>query len=200
MVDPMKPLVLFSGGSDSALCLLRALDVVGFHDWVFVAFLDYGQPAVEQEATAAVRFLRMLYYPPPLLIGRTYVPGVSFLGSGDGSRVVPGRNLALYRAVLPSAHALGCDRVWYGAIADDAADYEDCRPSWAASVSDPGIPLEAPLASLTKRDVVRELRKRGVDPRSLWSCYSPSPGGRPCGVCRSCVALEAAMSLEESRC
>lgn len=189
----VKPLVLFSGGLDSALCLLRALDVASVHDHVFAAFLDYGQPAVEQEVVAAARFLRMLYYLSPLLIGRVRVPGVSLLGSGDGPRIVPGRNLALYRAVLPSAYALGCDRVWYGAIADDAADYEDCRSSWAASVSDPGIPLEAPLASLTKRDVVRELRKRGVDPRFLWSCYSPSPDGRACGACRSCVALEAAM-------
>ena len=39
---------------------------------------------------------------------------------------------------------------------------------------------------MTKADIVREAALLGVDLGMTWSCYDPTPAGRPCGGCDSC--------------
>jgi 7-cyano-7-deazaguanine synthase len=39
---------------------------------------------------------------------------------------------------------------------------------------------------MTKADIVVEAARLGVDLGMTWSCYDPTPDGRPCGSCDSC--------------
>ncbi len=40
---------------------------------------------------------------------------------------------------------------------------------------------------MTKAEIVKEAVKLGVDLRLTHSCYDPSPDGRACGHCDSCI-------------
>jgi 7-cyano-7-deazaguanine synthase len=41
--------------------------------------------------------------------------------------------------------------------------------------------------TLGKADIIRRGMQLGLDYGLTHSCYDPSPDGRPCGVCDSCI-------------
>jgi 7-cyano-7-deazaguanine synthase len=58
--------------------------------------------------------------------------------------------------------------------------------------------IRAPLIAMKKSEIVRKAASLGLDFALTSSCYDPSPDGRPCGACDSCLLrrkgfLEAGM-------
>ncbi|MBP6291241.1 MAG: 7-cyano-7-deazaguanine synthase, partial [Spirochaetes bacterium] len=49
------------------------------------------------------------------------------------------------------------------------------------------IIIEAPLINMTKAEIIALGTSLGVDYSLTSSCYNPSPEGKPCGICDSCM-------------
>ena len=47
--------------------------------------------------------------------------------------------------------------------------------------------IHAPLATMSKADIIRAGLNHGVDFAETSSCYDPTPEGKPCGHCDSCL-------------
>jgi 7-cyano-7-deazaguanine synthase len=106
-----------------------------------------------------------------------------------GTRLVPARNLAMLAMAANMAPSLGATRIVFGATAEDASGYPDCRADYVAAVSrllEPfGVTVDAPFA-LVRRDEIRAMATGfGLDADDSWSCYQPLDG-EPCGTCNSC--------------
>ncbi len=47
--------------------------------------------------------------------------------------------------------------------------------------------FNTPLISMNKAEIIRKGLELGVDYSLTHSCYDPSPNGKPCGACDSCL-------------
>lgn len=127
-------------------------------------------------------------------------------GTADGvipPTYVPGRNTVFIAVGLSLAEAIDAERVFLGINAVDYSGYPDCRPEYLsayqtladlatkAGLEGRGAVLTAPLAELTKADIVREALAVGVPIDVTWSCYQG--GEEPCGVCDSCRIRDKAL-------
>jgi 7-cyano-7-deazaguanine synthase len=107
---------------------------------------------------------------------------------------VPARNTIFLSVALGWAESAGAKDLFIGVNALDYSGYPDCRPAFIAAFEamanvatrDGGFTVHTPLSRMTKADIVREGARLGVDFGMTWSCYDPTPAGRPCGVCDSC--------------
>ena len=120
------------------------------------------------------------------------------IAPGIPSTYVPARNMIFLSLALGWAEACGaCDLV-IGVNALDYSGYPDCRPDFIAAFEAAatqatkagveGAPfcVHTPLIDLSKADIAREAARLGLDTAQSWSCYDPTPGGKPCGACDSC--------------
>ncbi|MCD0170474.1 7-cyano-7-deazaguanine synthase QueC [Deinococcus sp. 23YEL01] len=127
-------------------------------------------------------------------------------GTEDGvipPTYVPGRNTVFIAVGLSLAEAIDAERVFLGINAVDYSGYPDCRPEYLsayqtladlatkAGLEGRGAVLTAPLAEMTKADIVREALAVGVPVGVTWSCYQG--GEEPCGVCDSCRIRDKAL-------
>jgi 7-cyano-7-deazaguanine synthase len=187
--------VLASGGVDSAVLAHRA-NAAG--KLAALVWCNYGQPACLPEWRAMMALARSLSRPKVHEVPLTTVWAGAMLNPAGqpGARVVPVRNLLMLAHAINYAASIGAEEVQFGAIADDQPDYVDCRPEFVASVSGMaapwGIRVTAPLVGMSKAAVIAEARARGVLD-GAWSCYTPTPEGRPCGTCSSCVSRNQAL-------
>ncbi len=111
---------------------------------------------------------------------------------------VPARNTIFLSVALGWAEAAGARDLFIGVNALDYSGYPDCRPEFIAAfetmanaatkagVEGQRFTVHTPLGRMTKADIVREGARLGVDFGLTWSCYDPTPAGRPCGTCDSC--------------
>lgn len=184
----MSIVVLLSGGLDSVTLATLAKRAGVLSAAVFV---DYGQPARQQELTAARRWSSLqrarLYEISATPHGVEAMEGVGL----KGPRIVPCRNLVLVSLAATVAASIGAQEVWYGATGADQKEYADCRPVYAqamTAVLEPfGVSAHAPLAGMRRSDVCLLAKALGVVVGDTWSCYSPDSGGKPCGACNSCL-------------
>lgn len=190
----MKPLILLSGGLDSAVCL-----------WMMksrnpgVLTFKYGQPHEQAECDAAVELavaagcdmqkcmtvnLQDAFLPQKLL-------RAGFFGDNDteaGDTVVPGRNMIFLSVAASIAAVRGFDSVVIGCNASDLLDYPDCSLPFLHSAETAiqrgvgRIAIHAPLANHSKKAVVQEAKKLGVPIDLTMSCYR----GTNCGECAAC--------------
>jgi len=197
----MKPLILLSGGLDSAVCL-----------WMMknrnpgVLTFKYGQPHEKAECDAAVelavaagcdmRKCMMVNLQDAFLPQK--VMGAGFFGGDDADAsdtVVPGRNLIFLSVAASIAAVRGFDSVVIGCNASDLLDYPDCRLPFLHSTETAihrgigRIAVHAPLSNHTKRAVVDEARKLGVPIDKTVSCYR----GTNCGECAACKLREESL-------
>jgi 7-cyano-7-deazaguanine synthase len=123
--------------------------------------------------------------------------------SGRRSQVpttyVPARNLIFLSCATALAEVEGAEEIVVGVNAIDYSGYPDCRPEFieaferaarvATAAGTEGRPLRvaAPLAAMSKADIVRAGMDLGVDFSLTHSCYDPDPEGRACGRCDSCA-------------
>lgn len=56
------------------------------------------------------------------------------------------------------------------------------------------IRIHTPLIDLTKAEIIRRGLELGVDYGLTLSCYDPSPEGKPCGQCDSCLLRKKGFS------
>jgi 7-cyano-7-deazaguanine synthase len=113
---------------------------------------------------------------------------------------VPARNTIFLSFALAWAEVLGCSDIFIGVNALDYSGYPDCRPEFIAAferlanlATKAGVEgrqslrIHTPLIALTKAEIIRKGLELGVDYGLTSSCYDPSPSGKPCGRCDSCV-------------
>ena len=111
---------------------------------------------------------------------------------------VPARNAIFLSVALGWAEAAGARDIVIGINAVDYSGYPDCRPEFIAAfesmarkatkagVEGAALAVHAPLAAMTKGDIVRAAVDLRLDAGATWSCYDPTPDSRPCGICDSC--------------
>lgn len=216
----MKALVLFSGGLDSTTCLALAIEKYGA-DEVLALSVSYGQKHTKEiEAARAVAKhygvklqtldLAEIFADSDcsLLKGSTQeVPKESYaeqLAETDGKPVstyVPFRNGLFLSSAASIALSHGCEVIYYGAHADDAAGnaYPDCSQDFNDAIntaiylgSGKQLRVEAPFVGKTKADVVAEGLRLHAPYELTWSCYEG--GKKPCGLCGTCRDRAAAFA------
>ena len=205
--------VLLSGGLDSytAAAIARA---EGFR--LFALTIRYGQRhARELESARAVAASLQVVRHIELDVDLTAFGGSSLtsdlpvpkdrpIDAGTiPSTYVPARNTVFLSLALAWAESLQARDIVIGVNALDYSGYPDCRPEFIAAferlaslatatgVQGTEFRIRAPLAQMTKADIIRRGLSLGLDYGLTHSCYDPGPGGRPCGRCDSCTLRAA---------
>jgi len=206
-----KAYVLLSGGVDSSTCL--AIAHKRFDGRVCGVGVNYGQRHSKEldSALAIAKHFDAQFIEKNLegLIGAggltddlLEIPQVSYeeLPEGVSPTYVPFRNGLLLSLITSIASAdPEAVAVYYGAHAEDAENdaYPDCSVSFINHMAQAiqigtytKIELHAPLARLTKAEVVLTGTDHDVPWNLTWSCYE----GRylHCGVCPTCRARKGA--------
>lgn len=212
--DLVRPraVVLLSGGLDSATALAIA-QAEGYA--AYAISFRYGQRhAVELEAAqriaAARRVARHIVIDIDLrqfggsaLTADLAVPkhaSADEIGDDIPITYVPARNTVFLSLALAWAETLGAGEIFLGVNALDYSGYPDCRPEFvaaferlanlatkAAVTGERPLRIHAPLIQWTKAQIIQRGLELGVDYGLTTSCYDPSPAGRPCGQCDSCL-------------
>lgn len=201
-------IVLLSGGLDSTTALAIALDE-GYQ--ALALTVDYGQRhACELEAAARVagKFrvehqvvrVDLTSVGGSALTANIPVPKDQELGvEAIPVTYVPARNTIMLSLALAYAEVRNSSDIFVGVNAVDYSGYPDCRPKFIAAfevlanlatkraVEGAQVHIRAPLISLSKVEIIREGLQLGVDYGMTHSCYDPSPTGRACGRCDSCM-------------
>ena len=125
---------------------------------------------------------------------------VTQIGTGIPVTYVPARNTIFLSFALAFAEVLSARDIFLGVNALDYSGYPDCRPEFiaaferlanlatkAAVEGRQTLTIHAPLIHLTKAQMIRRGQELGVDYALTTSCYDPSPSGRACGHCDSCL-------------
>ena len=203
-----RAVVLLSGGLDSAVTLASARSKR--FDECYALSVDYGQRharelgaarLVAEQLGAADHVIvkaDLRATAASALTGSSDVPkdrDAAAMAQGVPSTYVPARNTVLLALALGYAETLGAHDLFIGANALDFAGYPDCRPEFLQAFEtlanlgtrSAGWRVHAPLLRMTKADIILEGAQLGVDFALTWSCYDPTPAGRPCGRCDACV-------------
>ena len=206
-----RAVILLSGGIDSATVLAMAKDQ-GFE--TYALSVDYGQRH-RRELEAAGRVARSvgaiehrkIRIEWPSSAGSALFDSVPVpkdnpeeeIGRTIPVTYVPARNMVLLSLALAWAETLGSQDIFIGVNALDYSGYPDCRPAFIqafektailgtkSGVEGQRIRIRAPLIRMTKADIIRTGTSLGVNYGLTLSCYDPSPDGRSCGSCDSCV-------------
>ena len=112
---------------------------------------------------------------------------------------VPARNTVFLSYALAWAEVLDSNDIFIGVNALDYSGYPDCRPEYIQAyatmanlatkrgVSGEKLTIHAPLIHMSKGEIIRKGIELGVDYSLTISCYDPTPEGKPCGRCDSCL-------------
>jgi 7-cyano-7-deazaguanine synthase len=113
---------------------------------------------------------------------------------------VPARNTIFLSYALAWAEVIRASDIFIGVSAIDYSGYPDCRPEYIAAFEhmanlatkagvegETQITIRAPLIHMSKAEIIQKGVELGVDYSITHSCYDPSPEGRACGQCDSCL-------------
>jgi 7-cyano-7-deazaguanine synthase len=112
---------------------------------------------------------------------------------------VPARNTVFLSFALAFAETVEAFDIFIGVNAVDYSGYPDCRPEFIAAfeqlanlatragVEGASFKIHAPLIQLTKREIIRTGLALKVPYELTHSCYDPTPDGKSCGHCDSCL-------------
>jgi 7-cyano-7-deazaguanine synthase len=113
---------------------------------------------------------------------------------------VPARNTIFLSYALAWAEVLGAADIFIGVNAVDYSGYPDCRPEFIAAYErlanlatkaavEGKLPMHirTPLIAMKKAEIIQKGIELGVDYGLTHSCYDPSPAGKACGRCDSCI-------------
>jgi 7-cyano-7-deazaguanine synthase len=200
-------IVLLSGGLDSATCLAIAR-VAGYSPLHTLAF-DYGQRhRGELDAARAISAAAGARHRPVTIDLRQFggsaltddmaVPkdrSDEEIGHGVPVTYVPARNTIFLSYALAWAEVINCQDVFIGVNALDCSGYPDCRPDYIAAFQQmarlgtrlDAFTVHAPLATMTKAQIIQRGLELGVDYSQTHSCYDPASDGRACGHCDACL-------------
>lgn len=208
----MKAMVLFSGGLDSTVCLGMAVCKYGA-DNVIALSIYYGQKHIK-EIEAAKSIAK--YYGVNLITldlaeifknsncslldgSKEDIPHEDYqeqLQKTNGSPVntyVPFRNGLFLSSAASIALSYGCEEIYYGAHADDAAGnaYPDTSVDFNKAISEAiyigsgnALRIVAPFIDKPKEEVVAKGTDINAPFELTWSCYEGHD--KACGVCGTC--------------
>jgi 7-cyano-7-deazaguanine synthase len=207
-----KAVVLSSGGIDSTTTLAIAQSK-GYD--VYSLTFNYGQRhAAELDAARRVadffRVKRHLVVTVDLrpiggsaLTDQIGVPkgrSIDDMARNIPITYVPARNTIFLSYALAWAEVLQAADIFIGVTAVDYSGYPDCRPEFIAAYERLAnlatkaavegrmhIRIRTPLIAMTKAEIIKTGIALGVDYSLTHSCYDPSPEGRACGLCDSCI-------------
>ncbi len=206
MTQPSYAVALVSGGLDS---YVSAACARADGHRILALSIDYNQRH-QVELAAARRIAndlgaeRHIVLPLDLSLfgGSALTADIAVPKDGVGTDIpvtyVPARNTIFLSLALGWAEAMGARDLYIGVNALDYSGYPDCRPEFIegfeklaelatkAGVEGHPFRIQAPLAVMTKADIVRKGTELGLDLGLSWSCYDPAPGGVHCGQCDSC--------------
>ena len=113
---------------------------------------------------------------------------------------VPARNTVFLSLALAYAETIAAEHIILGINAADYSGYPDCRPEYLDAFSNMArlatkagvegtmrLRFHAPLMTLGKREIIELGLSLGVDFSLTHTCYSPTPDGKSCGHCESCL-------------
>jgi 7-cyano-7-deazaguanine synthase len=207
-----RAVVLSSGGIDSTTAMAIA-KAEGYE--IYSLSFNYGQRH-EVELQAAQRIAKALGAKEHLIIdldlrkigGSALIDAIEVpkgrsaeeIKQGIPVTYVPARNTIFLSYALAWAERLGAADIFIGVTAVDFSGYPDCRPEYirafeqmanlalkAAVEGRMRIKIRAPLIKMTKAEIIRRGVELGVDYALTHSCYDPTPDGRACGQCDSCL-------------
>lgn len=209
---PGKPaVVLLSGGLDSATVAAIVRDE-GYA--TYALSFDYGQRHRHELEAAAdvaqalgvtehrIAHIDLRVFGGSALTADIDVPkheSADRLGDEIPVTYVPARNTIFLSFALGYAEVVGAGDIFIGVNAIDYSGYPDCRPEYIeafermanlatkAAVQGARVSIQTPLIDLTKAQIIRKGHDLGVDFAMTHSCYDPSPDGRACGSCDSCL-------------
>ena len=208
----MKALVLFSGGLDSSVCLGLAVKEYGAGE-VLALSIYYGQKhKKEMEASEKVAAFygvkritldlgeifrdsscTLLEGAAEEIPHEEYAEQLSKTAGAPVSTYVPFRNGLFLSSAAAVALSNGCEVIYYGAHADDAAGsaYPDTSAAFNKAISDAifigsgnALTVRAPFIDKSKAEVVAAGKEIGVPFELTWSCYEGNE--KACGVCGTC--------------
>ncbi|MCI8668802.1 MAG: 7-cyano-7-deazaguanine synthase QueC [Lachnospiraceae bacterium] len=217
----MKVLVLFSGGVDSTTCLGMAVAQYGKEN-VTALSVSYGQKHTKEiEASRKIaeyygiehlylNLAEIFTYSNCSLLSHSereipqesYARQLAMTGGKPVSTYVPFRNGLFLASAASIAISKGCEVIYYGAHADDAAGnaYPDCSDAFNRAMNDAifigsgrQCKVEAPFVGLTKAQVVKIGLDLKVPYELTWSCYEGQEN--PCGKCGTCIDRAEAFRL-----
>jgi len=211
-VTPRKAVCLLSGGLDSTTALAIAQSQ-GFD--VHALSFQYGQRhSIELEkaklfaksrgiSNHIVVEIDLRSFGGSALTADIDVPKHDTLtqtGTTIPITYVPARNTIFLSFALGWAEVIGAQDIFIGVNALDYSGYPDCRPEYVAAFEHLAnlatkaavegkqrLKIHAPLAAMSKADIIRAGLALGVDFAETSSCYDPTPEGKPCGHCDSCL-------------
>ncbi len=210
-MNERKAVVLLSGGLDSTTVVAMAREQ-GFS--VCALSFDYGQKH-KVELDAARRIAGQLgvqrhaivkvdlgSFGGSALTTDAAIPksrSVEAIGTGIPVTYVPARNTVFLALALAWAESLGATDIFIGVNALDYSGYPDCRPEFIRAfeamanlgtkigVEGRRIRIHTPLIAMTKRQIIEEGLKLGVDYGMTITCYDPAEAGEGCGECDACL-------------
>jgi 7-cyano-7-deazaguanine synthase len=216
MTTPRNAVVLLSGGLDSTTVAAIA-KAEGFE--LYAMSFRYGQRhVVELKAAAQVAAaigvrkhvivdVDLRQFGGSALTADIEVPKGRAIGSmseGIPITYVPARNTVFLSFALAWAETLGSQDIFIGVNVLDYSGYPDCRPEYieayermanlatrAGVEGSQRLKIHTPLIRLSKAQIVARGLELGVDYSCTSSCYDPTPDGRPCGGCDSCLLRAA---------
>lgn len=219
-----KAIILLSGGLDSATITAIAKQQ-GFE--IYCLSFEYGQRhnieldlakkiaknSGAKEHRIAKIDLRMFGH--SALTSEIAVPKNSDFSTDEiPVTYVPARNTIFLSYALAYGEVVGASDIFIGVNAVDYSGYPDCRKEFidayekmanlatAISVSDGGqLKIHTPLINLSKKEIIAEGLKLGVDYSNTHSCYDPIIKDEEifaCGKCDSCLLrLKGFSELEQ---
>src|SRR5712691_7699467 len=114
---------------------------------------------------------------------------------------VPFRNAHLLSIAASWAEAIGAQRIYIGAVADDSSGYPDCRPEFyeafqraidAGTRPETRVQIVTPVIGMHKSEIVRRGLELCAPLELTWSCYQSQESA--CGRCDSCALRLRAFS------
>ena len=194
-------IVLHSGGLDSGVCLLLALER---GREVISLGIDYGQRHnIEMNYAANLcrkfkitrKIVRVRWDKPRRTIPRNRT--LEEMRKTISPAFLPGRNALFLILAAAECASFGAKEVWIGTNSLDYSGYPDCTAEFIESFQTmlekamPNCPrVVAPLQNLSKPQIAKLAIQLGLSREETWSCYRPKRVGGylvPCGVCDACI-------------
>lgn len=206
-----RAVVLLSGGIDSTTTLAVAI-ADGYE--AYALSFDYGQRhAIEMQAARRVadslgaKEHRVAKIDLRVFGGSALTDDVDVpkqrpekeIAHGIPVTYVPARNTIFLAYALAWAEVILASDIFLGVNAIDYSGYPDCRPEFIeafeklanlgtkAGVEGRRFEIHTPLIKLSKAEIIRKAVELGVNLSLTHSCYDPTPDGRACGKCDSCL-------------
>ena len=213
MTDPRKAVVLLSGGMDSCVSAVIALEEHGAENLALL-HASYGQRTEKREKRAFQKIADWLEVRQRLVVQLDHfraiggsaltdktisVPENELSAPGPHGSVipvtyVPFRNAHFLSVAVSWAEAIGTAAVYIGAVAEDSSGYPDCRAQYykvfqelvrVGTRPETQIEIVTPVIAMKKSEIIRRGIELNAPLHLTWSCYQDEE--RACGVCDSCL-------------